>query len=108
MIAGGGTRTLTLLPGRDFESRASADSATPATLSHAITYDDLASPYRMGISDPDGLKILPRPPGNATGANASSRPSAGRFVVLAPSAGPCRFRRLPTPASLIVGVRLTP
>ncbi len=28
--AGGGTRTHTLLPRRDFESRASADSATPA------------------------------------------------------------------------------
>lgn len=28
--AGGGNRTLTLLPGRDFESRASANSATPA------------------------------------------------------------------------------
>jgi hypothetical protein len=30
LTAGGGTRTLTLLPGRDFESRASANSATPA------------------------------------------------------------------------------
>ena len=30
ITAGGGTRTLTLLPGRDFESRASANSATPA------------------------------------------------------------------------------
>ena len=30
MNAGGGTRTLTLSPGRDFESRASASSATPA------------------------------------------------------------------------------
>ena len=29
-IAGGGNRTHTLLPGRDFESRASASSATPA------------------------------------------------------------------------------
>ncbi len=32
--AGGGTRTLTLLPGRDFESRASANSATPAHLAY--------------------------------------------------------------------------
>ena len=32
MIAEGGTRTLTLLPGRDFESRASANSATSALL----------------------------------------------------------------------------
>ncbi len=30
ITAGGGTRTLTLLPERDFESRASANSATPA------------------------------------------------------------------------------
>ena len=30
VTAGGGTRTHTLLPERDFESRASANSATPA------------------------------------------------------------------------------
>ena len=37
LTAGGGSRTLTLLPGRDFESRASASSATPA-LQLAIYY----------------------------------------------------------------------
>ena len=34
VTAGGGTRTHTLLPERDFESRASANSATPAELIH--------------------------------------------------------------------------
>ena len=35
-IAEGGSRTLTLLPGRDFESRASANSATSALRGHII------------------------------------------------------------------------
>jgi hypothetical protein len=35
-IAEGGSRTLTLLPGRDFESRASANSATSALWGHII------------------------------------------------------------------------
>ena len=38
MTAGGGTRTHTLLPGRDFESRASADSATPALLIYYLLF----------------------------------------------------------------------
>ncbi len=91
-IAGGGTRTHTLLPELDFESSASADSATPARRGHYGVPDWDCQPLMLCRRRPPH-----RPPRLPQREPASA--ANGRFTLTPDSNQPASYSIQPEPSS---------